>query len=127
LSGELVLSGEPKQAGDLIRLVVGAPGEPAAWRPVLWRQQDEVVVLHPEREEDWISLDELRGEGARRELDLVLGGRAGVVCYTLALVPREIEIDWQRPADDRWRPILEQAARGELPAWSFSLTLSESP
>lgn len=112
---QTVLDGDGPGAGDRIVLHVRAPGDPADWRVVLLHGGR---ALHPTGPEDWSPLSRFRGEGAQRELDLVLP-EAGAHLQLL-LVPRDRAVDWSLPEPERWEGLLEAARAGEIPGWTLS-------
>lgn len=107
--------------GDRFVLPIQGVLDPASRQVVLLHHDDERgwTVVVPTAADEVVPLDELRrDEDGAWLVEVSTAARPGLQRWAAALPGRDYKVRWELPEVMRWKPLLEDVARGEVPVVS---------
>lgn len=101
---------------DQVAVVVLSRVEGEAWQ-----------VVFPQSADDWVTLSELEETPEGRRLMVSAGAGSGRQRWAALFPPRELEIDWSLPEDQRWEGLRAALLRGQLAPVTWQAEVRPEP
>jgi len=104
--------------GGRLRLSLPRNAEPAGGLVVvLWRGAGSWEVIFPRSPSEALDIRRLpRDQSGRRYLEVAARPGVSRQSWAMVIAPSEMWIDWEAPSEERWRPLRQALAAGQLQA-----------